>query len=108
MAMDDEAIGEVFSGVGSVAIRKMFGGRGIFYDGLIVGLEVDGEILLKADKQNARDFEAAGATQWIYNGKKKPILMPYWSVPDAALDDPDELARWTRKALEGARRSASR
>ena len=31
--------------------------------------------------------------------------MPYWSIPEAALDDPDELAIWTHKAWDAALRS---
>jgi DNA transformation protein len=31
--------------------------------------------------------------------------MPYWSVPDIALDDPDEMAKWARLALEAAMRA---
>ena len=31
--------------------------------------------------------------------------MPYWTIPDRAIDDPDELAIWTRKAYEAAVRS---
>jgi DNA transformation protein len=30
--------------------------------------------------------------------------MPYWTVPDDALDDPDEMTPWARKAVEAGRR----
>jgi DNA transformation protein len=103
--MDDEAIRDMFAGLGPVTIKKMFGGKGIYHDGLIVGLEVDGEVLLKADKESAPDFEAAGSAQWVYDGKNKPVAMPYWSIPDEAIDDPDELKRWTKKAFEAALRA---
>lgn len=104
--MDDEAIRDIFAGLGPVTIKRMFGGKGIYHSGLIVGLEVDGEVLLKADKQSAPDFSGAGSTQWTYDGKNKPVAMPYWSIPDEALDDPDELKRWTKKAFEAAKRAA--
>ncbi|MEJ6783209.1 TfoX/Sxy family protein [Aminobacter sp. Piv2-1] len=102
--MSDEAIREVFSGLGDVTIRKMFGGKGIYRDGLIVGVEVRGEILLKADAVSAPDFEAAGARRWTDAGGR-PVNMPYWSIPESAVDDPDELAVWTRKAFEAALRA---
>lgn len=103
--MDDEAIRDIFAGLGPVTIRRMFGGKGVYHGGLIVGVEVDGDILLKADATTAPDFAAEGSTQWTYEGKKKPVAMPYWSIPDQALDDPDELQRWTRKAYEAAVRT---
>lgn len=102
--MSDEAIREVFSGLGDVTIRKMFGGKGIYHDGLIVGVEVRGEILLKADAVSAPDFEAAGARRWTDAGGR-PVNMPYWTIPESAVDDPDELAVWTRKAYEAALRA---
>lgn len=103
--MDDEAIRDMFAPLGPVTIRRMFGGKGIYKDGVIFALEVDGEILLKADAQSSPDFEAAGARQWTYDGKGKPVKMPYWSIPDSAVDDPEALESWSRLALEAGRRA---
>lgn len=103
--MEDDVISEMFEGLGTVSIRRMFGGKGIYHNGLIVGVEVRGEVLLKADRVSAPEFEAAGATRWSYDGKGRPVNMPYWSIPDRAVDDPDELAKWTRLAYEAALRS---
>jgi DNA transformation protein len=83
----------------------MFGGKGIYFEGRILALEVDGDILLKADAESAPDFEAAGCSQWAYDGKGKPVKMPYWSIPDEAFDDPDVMAGWVRLAYEAALRA---
>lgn len=104
--MDDERIRELFDGLGPVAIRRMFGGKGIYHDGLIVGVSLStGEVLLKADKDSAPDFEAAGAKRWAEGPKGRKVNMPYWSIPESALDDPEEMAVWARKAYEAALRS---
>lgn len=105
--MDDEAIRDLFEGLGPVTIKKMFGGKGVYFDGLIIALEVGGEIMLKADKESAPDFEEAGSRQWVYDGHKgrKPTAMPYWTIPESAVDDPDETAVWARKAAEAGRRA---
>lgn len=105
--MDNERIAELFSGLGPVSIRRMFGGKGIYLDGVIFALDLGGELMLKADAQTAPDFEAAGCTQWVYANRKsgKPVPMPYWSVPDEAMDDPDEMTPWARKAFEAGRRA---
>lgn len=103
--MDNDAIRDMFAGLGPVTIKRMFGGKGIYHDGLIVALEVGDEIVLKADAVSAADFADAGCVRWTYDGKGKPVQMPYWSIPDSAIDDPDELALWTRKAFEAALRS---
>lgn len=101
-AMDDDDLRDLFAGLGPVSIRRMFGGKGIYHNGLIVALVVSGEVLLKADAVSAPEFEAAGARRWTYAGKRRPVAMPYWSVPDQAVDDPDEMRVWTRKAYEAA------
>jgi DNA transformation protein len=105
--MQDADIAEIFNGLGPVTIKRMFGGKGIYHNGLIVGLEVDGEILLKADQESAVDFAAAGSRQWIYDGQKnrKPTAMPYWSIPVSAVDEPEEMTTWTKKAYEAALRA---
>ncbi|WP_077961152.1 TfoX/Sxy family protein [Ensifer adhaerens] len=103
--MDNVAIEEMFETLGPVTIKRMFGGKGIYCQGVIFALEVDGEILLKGDEQTAPEFEAAGSRQWAYDGKGKPVKMPYWSIPEDAFDDPDEMARWVRLAYEAALRS---
>ena len=104
--MDPDDIQDLFRSVGPVSIRRMFGGKGIYAGATIIALEVDGEVLLKADAQSAPVFAAAGSRQWRYEGKGKPVAMPYWSIPAEAFDDPDEMARWTRLALEAGRRAA--
>tara|TARA_R110002020_G_scaffold35735_5_gene107740 strand:- start:6096 stop:6419 length:324 start_codon:yes stop_codon:yes gene_type:complete len=105
--MDNERIRELFDSLGEVTIRRMFGGKGIYREGMILALEVGGEILLKADAESAPAFRDAGARQWVYEGKARagPVAMPYWSIPDAALDDPDELSTWVRLAWEAALRA---
>jgi DNA transformation protein len=105
--LDDDSIREVFTGLGPVTIKRMFGGKGVYHDGLIVALEIDGELLLKADAQSIPDFEAAECTRWVYQGHKGrgPTAMPYWSIPPSAFDDPDEMAVWTRRAFQAGLRS---
>ena len=107
--MDDNDIRDMFAGIGPVSIRRMFGGKGIYAGGVIIALEVDGEILLKADSETRSQFEAAGSRQWSYDGNKGRglVAMPYWSIPDEAFDDPDEMARWARMAMQAGLRAAT-
>jgi len=104
--VDNDAIREMFDSLGEVTIKRMFGGMGIYHQGKILALEVSGgDILLKADAESAPEFLQADASQWVYEGKNKPVAMPYWSIPEAALDDPDELANWIRLAWAAALRA---
>lgn len=105
--MDNDAIRDLFDGLGPVTIRKMFGGKGIYFEGLIFALELStGNILLKADEVSIPEFEAAGCEQWTYTGKSKLVKMPYWSVPEEALDDQEIMTEWARRAYAAALRVA--
>ncbi|MDX3924869.1 MAG: TfoX/Sxy family protein [Shinella sp.] len=105
--MDNDAIEEMFEALGPITIRRMFGGKGIYHQGRILALEVDDEILLKADAESAPDFERAGCRQWAYHGKKAgaPVKMPYWTIPEEAFDDPDIMAEWVKRAYGAALRA---
>jgi DNA transformation protein len=105
--METSEIDEMFSALGPVTIRPMFGGKGVYYKGSIIAVEFQGDILLKADAVSAPAFEAAGATQWAYEGRNgKAVNMPYWSIPADAFDDSGVMARWVKLAYEAALRSA--
>ena len=105
--MENERIEELFEGLGPVEHPQLFGGKGIYCDGVIVAIVVRGELMLKADAESAPDFDAAGCRQWTYTGSRhgKQVSMPYWSVPDSAFDEPDEMTLWARRAYEAGRRA---
>jgi len=105
--MDDQTLRELFEGLGAISIRRMFGGKGIYYQGLIIALVVQDELLLKADAESARAFIDAGSRQWAYDSRKTgtPVAMPYWSVPDDAYDDPEIMTDWARLAFTASLRA---
>ena len=104
--MDNVDIEEMFAGLGPVTIKRMFGGKGVYHRGIIIAIELRGEMILKADDVTGPLFDEAGARRWIYEGRKgKAINMPYWSIPDDAFDDPDVMAQWVRLAYEAGLRA---
>jgi DNA transformation protein len=105
--LERDEIEEMFAALGEVTIRRMFGGKGVYRNGLIIAIELRGEMLLKGDATAGPQYEAAGAQRWVYEGKGgKTVPMPYWSAPVDAFDDPEQMARWVRLAYEAAMRSA--
>ncbi|MCM2292996.1 TfoX/Sxy family protein [Allorhizobium sp. BGMRC 0089] len=107
--MDRDAIEDMFQALGTISIRRMFGGKGIYHDGNIIAIELGGDMLLKADDETAALFAEAGARQWTYQRPDRaPVAMPYWSIPDSAFDDPDDMALWVRRACEAGFRAAGK
>ncbi len=85
-----------------VTAKTMFGGAGLYLDGLIFGLLDDDRTFFKADETNAVLFDAHG-TDWFHPyGDER--TMPYREVPVEVLEDPDELRGWIEAAVEIAKR----
>ena len=107
--MTPDDIQELFSVFGVVAVRRMFGGAGIYADGTMFGLVADGVIYLKADERNAPAFERENLPPFTYETKDgKRGVMSYRRMPERLYDDPDELATWARAALAAAQRTGVR
>lgn len=98
---------ETFAPFGEVSVRKMFGGAGVYCDGLFFALIADDAVYLKVDDVTRSDFEQAGLEPFIFemkNGAKG--AMNYHAAPEGMYDDEDELRRWATLALDAARRAA--
>lgn len=101
-----EYVLEQLEGVEGVVSRRMFGGYGIYKDGLIFGIIADGRLYFKTDELNRADFEEHGSTQFTYTHKKgKTASMHYYEVPHAILDDRHDLRNWVQKSLFVSMRS---
>jgi DNA transformation protein and related proteins len=101
--VDPEFIREMFAQFGPVTVRRMFGGAGVYCDGLMFGLVFDGDIYLKVDETSIPDFEREGSRPFVYGRKSTGGVvkrsLPYWRLPERLYDDPDELAIWAARAL---------
>ena len=96
---------EVFAEFGSIEARKMFGGYGIYHQGVMFGLVADDTLYLKADDKTAKYFEAKGLGPFEYNKGDKVVKMSYFEAPDEIFDDPDEAVVWARRSFEVASRA---
>ncbi len=108
MANSDDFIGHLLDMVhppGSVAARRMFGGHGLFRDGVMIGLVADDTLFLKVDDTNRAAFEAAGCGPFVYEAKGKRTVMSYYQAPPDALEDEGLLADWLASAYAAAVRA---
>ena len=84
---------------GQVTARRMFGGVGLYLDGLFFALIDDDTVYLKADESNRARFEQAGSRPFRPFPDRPEQAMGYWQVPAEVLEDADELAIWAREAM---------
>jgi DNA transformation protein len=105
--MDDTRISEFFTPVGKVSIRPVFGGKGIYLHGKIIAFQRKDELLVKGDKKAAAKIEKAGGTRMFYlsrKGHRQKVYLPYWSVPDSAYHDAEEMAMWVKIGVGASKR----
>ena len=80
----------------------MFGGVGLYAEGLFFALIADDVLYLKVDDQTRPAFEALDSQPFQPGARP---MRGYWSAPTEVLDDPDLLAEWARRAIGVAARA---
>ncbi len=97
---------ELLSSQGPCTARRMFGGWGIYVDGMCLAIIADlgggDKLWLKADDACRSRYEAAGCERFIYEGKNKTSSMNYYTAPEEAMDSREAMLPWARLALECA------
>ena len=106
--MDPDFIQELFVAFGPVSVRRLFGGAGIYAEGILIGAVFRDEVYLKADAETASRFDAEGCGTFEYTTKTGTrAIASFRKLPERLYDDADELADWAREALGVARRNSA-
>lgn len=87
--------------VGDISSRSMFGGVGIYSDGLFFALIGNDQLYFKVDDSNRPDFEEVDMGPFRPYGDERS--MQYYEVPVDVLEDQDQLKVWAAKAVGVAR-----
>jgi DNA transformation protein and related proteins len=90
--------------VPDVRAQRMFGGFGLYSSDRFFAIVVADVVYFKVDDVNRPDYiEARMKPFKPYSDR--PTTMKYYEVPAAVIEDPDELCRWARRAIEAADRT---
>ena len=94
--------------IGPVESKSMFGGFGVFLEGLMFGLIADSELYLKVDAENRQDYEDVGLQAFSYGKNGKEFKMSYYQAPEEAMEDAELLSTWASNAYGAAMRAAAK
>jgi DNA transformation protein len=102
-----ESLLDLLAPMGGAEARRMFGGYGIYKDGLFIGL-VDGEQLyLRVDDETRSRFEERGLPPFTFTYPDgRVITMKYHLAPEEAFSSPMRMKPWAQLAIEAASRAA--
>ena len=99
---------DLMQSVGPVYAKAMFGGHGIYLEGLMFGLIANNTLYLKVDKELESEFVDSGLEPFTYNRQGKEFKMSYFQAPEDALEDSELMNLWANKAYGAALRAASK
>ena len=100
---------ELFAPLGPVRVARMFGGHGIYVDGLFIAIVAADTLYLKADDQTAPSFDKAGGARFEYEAQgRKRVSLHYWTPPAEAMESPQLMAPWARMAIDAAVRARAK
>ena len=98
-----EELADLMSGAGKITQKKMFGALAYYHGADIVACLFDDGFYLRAEGALADELKAMDCKPFVYSGKSgKSVAMPYWTAPQACLDDTDEMVKWIKRAKASA------
>ena len=93
---------------GLVESKSLFGGFGVFLEGLMFGLIAGNELYLKVDVQNRQDYKDLGLQAFSFRKNGKQFKMSYYQPPQEAMEDAELLSVWASNAYGAAMRAAAK
>ena len=94
---------------GRASARAMFGGHGMYVDGLIVGIVVEDVLYLKTDDETRPAYTRRELAPFCYTTKEgRAHAMSYHRAPDEAGEGPEAMREWLRPAIGAALRNAQK
>lgn len=101
-------VAELMEGFAPVLIKPMFGGFGVYRDGLMFALIADERLFLKVDEQSQPRFVARGLAPFKYEAGGKVASLKYHEAPPEAYDEPAHMAVWAQLGYECALRQQAK
>jgi DNA transformation protein and related proteins len=93
-------IGDALAEIDGVTARAMFGGYGLYKDGIIFGIIADDELFLKVDDTNKEEYEAFDSSPFTYErGNHKKTTMSYWRIPEEILENRERMQELVSDAV---------
>lgn len=97
---------EQLARVPRVTSRRMFGGIGLYSDGVFFGIIDNDTVFFKTDDDTREAYVARGSEPFRPYKDRPDVSMSYFQVPADVLEDTDELVPWARAAVRVAAASA--
>ena len=92
--------------LGPVTGRAMFGGFGLYLDGVIFAIIAWEQLYFRTDAATKDRFRKAGGEVFVYEARGRTVELPYSTAPPPA-DSTASVMPWAELGLAAAKRVAS-
>ena len=100
-----EFIVDMLQRFGTVMAKPMFGGYGLYLNGVMFALISNDTLYFKADDVSKNEFMSIGMTPFSYSKNDSLCKMSYYSAPDEVLEDFEKMSQWAQKGYDAALRT---
>ncbi len=92
---------DVLGHIDGITSRRMFGGYGLYLDGIIFGI-ITGEsrLYFKVDDTNKPEFLERDSEPFTFTSHHgtKQVSLSYYNLPEEIMEDKGEVETWVRKS----------
>lgn len=98
---DPHRFDDLFQDFGPIALRRFFGGEGIYSGDVMIGMVFDDKIYFKTDKETRKAFVGERTKPFTFKKSStgETVVTGWFALPERLYDDPEELAQWAQKAF---------
>jgi DNA transformation protein len=90
---------EQLAALGALRSNRMFGGVGLYADGLFFGLIDDDTLFFKTDETNIADYRERNMPRFMPFPERPEAALGYHQVPADVIEDAETLVAWARKSV---------
>lgn len=83
---------------GKVTVKRMFGGAGLYYDGLAFAMVSNDVVFLKVDETNKYKYIQQGSLP-LKPFSSDVIVPSFYNVPDEIFEDSDQFVEWVGESF---------
>lgn len=93
-------IKDLFADLGPIRTGRLFGGTALYIDDAMFAVIFGDALFMKTDKPLGETYVEAGSEPFTYDTKTGVrTINGLMSLPESALDDPEEALSWARRSM---------
>lgn len=99
----DYVVFDLMGHIPGITSRPMFGGWGIYKDGVVFAIITGGTLYFKVDDTNRAQFVEYGSEPFRFESRGKEVTLSYFELPEEIMNDRERLSEWVERSTRISR-----